>query len=363
MAPHSKACDVAAVVKVIQSLNELPAGAQQMLTDGLPHSVAESDGFERHAFQVEFVSMVRSTLAAALEASEQRQASSKEVMAAVENDKAVAHQAVAAAVAAESVARDARDKKQDALKAAKEETSAAHDEHKDAESQKTTLEKERAVLRADLSQVTFLIEGSLRMLKEGGWQDVEMRDSSADAVDQYLKTMNAESALVAAASHALACVPDNRAAYDRFTIDTASEFVQNQVTKLEQKLEAGKAMEEDSVAVALGMWALADCAKERQWDATNQLGTAEDELGQAEDSRKLAETDAAEKDKLVSKFLADAALEVEKANQLKAAIEATDRLMAGDYKVDSKVEAADVEMADAQPAHGNPLGVPTPCAA
>merc|ERR1719162_324391 len=133
----------------------------------------------------------------------------------------------------------------------------------------TKSEKDASVLTQSWDEVKqerarcgAVAEGSFRMLMDGGWGDDETMAESVAAVKEFLPKIGAEKVLVAGASGALSIMPDARQAFDKIVVDEVSSCLTKHLAELNTRIAASAPKEARKKAEVLGLWAIADCAKD-----------------------------------------------------------------------------------------------------
>lgn len=252
--------DIEVVRKAMSSTGAFPEAAKQVFLEGLPGSIAGTSGM---------------LLEAALEdAKVSATTSLQEVCRAVDaaaRDLAQAAEALTEAEAAAEAA-DAEMQQNVADNAAAARFLRESEKlHKAAETESTHQVKEWAQIREEHDRVTSIVEGSLRMLMSGGWEDAEVMEASVNAVKCHLQKAHADKVLIAAAGPALGSRLDSRAPFDVITVGEVSKCLNDNLAALQSKVAAATPSEKNTRSEILGLWAIADCARE---DAT-QASTAE----------------------------------------------------------------------------------------
>lgn len=326
---YTAQADVDAVVRLLLESDLQPA-TRQMLVDGLPHAISSKSG-QRHALQEQFVTLARATLQELQRGAAEKRGALREAIEAAE-------------VHAEEgkTAEEAAGKGEEAAEAAVREKSERHAERqaalaytrkqlKEAEAARDRTLKAWNQLEGQKSEVSFLIEGPLRMLREGGWEDEESRDSACDSVLQCLAQATAEPSLLAAAKAALACRPEKRTEFDLMTVTCVTEVLQEKANGLEQQMQANKLEKDDVVAEALGLMALASREGEEESSAHTDLLLARAAVQESIATRKEATAELKTRNQAVSQKLASQVLEEERAKLIDATLEAAERLVAFAY--------------------------------
>jgi len=184
-------------------------------------------------------------------------------------------------------------------------------------------------------------EGALRMLVSGGWDDEETKAESAEAVESLLVEVKADKVLVAAAVSALGQKPGNRAKYDSMVVDEVRRVLRTHLSDLDSKLQATEAEEVDKQAEILGLWAIADCARDSSCTAAATLATAQEKQALAEMELKAGQKRAKEQEAAVTERSTKRTRVTERLAAVDEAVGAVTRFASGD--VDSIKETASVD--------------------
>merc|ERR1712032_543978 len=178
-------------------------------------------------------------------------------------------------------------------------------------------------------------------------------------VQEYLRSIRAEPALVAAVPGALGCKPDKRAGFDRTTINSINSVIESALARLDADIAASATMLKEISAEALGAWAILEVAKERTSDVRVELVRAQELLSDSTHAHQSAEGNVSNSVKSQSDLRVQEKLAGESVSSLSKAIDALSRLVASANApeelsllgADSAALNANAEMAlDAAPA-------------
>jgi len=315
--------DINMVVSVVQAV-EIQDGVRTMLLSGLPLTTSKTGAPQ--GYQKQFLDLAGSVLQevqgraagdlAGLEATlEQAEAAFKglqatKLEAAQTMEQATETTAVAKAEAA-SVSKVAE---------------AAGATHAKAEKDASALTKSWDEVKQERARCGAVAEGSFRMLMDGGWGDDETMAEAVAAVKELLTEIGAEKVLVAGAPDALAIMPDARHAFDKIIVDEVSSCLTKHLTALDTRIAASAPKEARKKAEVLGVWAIADCAKDDVTSAKRKFDEAkatQKEAGALLDFEKqrVAEEKAAIGEQATKRARVQATVE-----DVKGAITAIDRL-------------------------------------
>lgn len=341
--------DAETAMKALIDDDCLPAAARQMLLEGLPHAV-KVPGDKRHSFQEQFVLVFREAL---LEISKAAKVSRAASEAAVEASKAkveealTAHrEAISGYEAAESVVTE-RIREHAACSAA---ANLTRFEHERVLRIQTKADERHGELHTLKAEVSSILEGNLRTVLDVGSEDESVLDSTVDAVQQYLRKLGAEPALVAAAMGALRCKPESRQAFDKLTASSLEEVLRAEASRIDVLLMQHQPEQEQVSAEQVGLWALLDRESQREQAASLALADAELSKKLAAAARDGTLADISVKEAEVSQRLCEQVLAEERVKELGHALEAVERLVAFSYEAEAKADAAgpaDVPMAHA----------------
>lgn len=268
-----------AVTGVLASADGLAEAVKIMLLEGLPHAAKEGCS---HAYQKEFMSLAGGVLAGSKRSSTEEAASIDAALKALEGDlevlKATEAESTKAVEEATEATEAAKATCEEAAKVAKE----AEKEHEVEQAASAFFLKKRQQDMQERSRVAAIVEGALRMLVDGGWDDEEIKAESLTAVEGLLGDVKADKVVMAAAPHALCKKPDDRMQYDTMVVDEVAKTLPAHLSDLESKLKASEEEEVNKTSEILGLWAIADCAR----DSSKAAGVA---LLLAQEKQSLAE--------------------------------------------------------------------------
>lgn len=264
--------ELQSVLSAVGTFEHLGEDVRTMLLSALPHAVATLAA--RHRFQQEFLALVQGVLqdgrAVSLDAKKgvmqektEAELQSAEAVQAIENAK------VALVAAAEGVTA-AAEKSAEAAGAAQK----AEVQQKEMEQTTAGVLEKIKQLQDEQAKAGAVAEGSLRMLLEGGWDDEEVKTMAVEAVTGFLSEIKASVPVVAAAPHALGTKPQDRQAFDTVSVDAIKEIFDRQLATVEHKLREETPRKRKIEAEVLGLWAIADCAREEALAAKSALQMA-----------------------------------------------------------------------------------------
>jgi len=250
-----------------------------MLLEGLPHAAKEGSG---HRFQKEFVTLAGNALESSKRSVADELGSIEADLGAAEAALAAIGQTEAAAARASEVAAERLAAAEATAAGAAEAVLAAAAKHASAEQGSATFFMQRQEEQQERSRVAAVVEGPLRALVDGGCVDEEGQAGAVEAVEGLLGQIGADKVVIAAAPHALTEKPDSRCRFDTMVIDAATKSLTDHLAGIESSLQASEADEVNQKAEILGLWAIADCARDSSADAKASVAKAQEEQQLAE---------------------------------------------------------------------------------
>eukprot|EP00928_Gymnodinium_smaydae_P022018 TRINITY_DN18625_c0_g1_i3.p1 TRINITY_DN18625_c0_g1~~TRINITY_DN18625_c0_g1_i3.p1 ORF type:complete len:386 (-),score=111.79 TRINITY_DN18625_c0_g1_i3:371-1528(-) len=287
--------DLQQIREVLVNLaSEHRGGAQQSpwatLAAGLPFAVAEPKS-SRHALQEELIRIVAENLQSTKDATA---AASMELEAKVQAAQADVEQGTERASAAQETETQSAEKlqqRQEEQKIADETVATAEQDRLEAEAIKTSTAKHLEECTQEHAEASSVAAGPLALLVEGGWEDEETRADVLAAVEDLLKRAGAEPTLLAAMHGTFRRKPAERGKFDQVVVSSGESAVAARVTALQKALDTSAITSEDANAEALGLWAIADLAKEAADKAKQAVSEAKASLGQAKRKRTEANSE------------------------------------------------------------------------
>jgi len=347
------------VASALKGLDECPESVKQMFLTSLPNAFGQPG--DLHQYQKEVGTMLRKTLEEArasasdgLEVQNAKVAEARTALEALQAD-------VSSTQADEDSARAQLEGKNTLLEEAKETVTKEEALSTKTEVSKSQVTEEKQKLESAKAEVESVMNGSFQMLKNGGWDDDEVRDACIDAVCQYLQ--GGDVVLLAALPKALALTPDKRGTFDNITVEEASQTFLAKIDSLTRQLADGAEKFEDAEAEYLGSWAILDVARDDAKAASDARDVADRALQTATVQKKVATSKVMDQDKVLNELLSQAALIEAKVSLLDTALGAMCVLEAGeqvDAPADMEVEKdgkQDANVADKENAEGNAMTV------
>eukprot|EP00930_Biecheleria_cincta_P070710 TRINITY_DN58323_c0_g1_i1.p1 TRINITY_DN58323_c0_g1~~TRINITY_DN58323_c0_g1_i1.p1 ORF type:complete len:629 (-),score=170.06 TRINITY_DN58323_c0_g1_i1:303-2189(-) len=282
---RSTDCDI--IVKELLAMPNYPAGARQMLIDGLPHALnaaAEPKPVVLHPHQVQFLSLAQ----VALEDS-QRFFSSEKVASDAETMKAdsevVSQEAAISEAKAVLVAMKAASAKEQAslhdLESEVEELSKELQSSRDKLGE-VVAETER--LRSERESIDAVRKGPLETLASGAWASQDAWWECFAPFQQHLLDSNAESSLLDAATVSFRKLPAERSEFDSMAVAGVHDLLSEQIEAADARIEQQLRVQSDAEAESLGSKALLDAVQqrlERQREVITKASSCEGEAASA----------------------------------------------------------------------------------
>lgn len=309
--------------RVLAVLADL-GGPTQMLAAGLPFALREAPA-QRHPFQEELVSMVGEALKAGYEGAAAARSEAAEVevaQVALQAANTISAEAAAAHEAAAQVVLACEGAWAEAAKNVKQ----AEKDHAQAEKSSKVVVSQRAELCTQRDSAAAVVGGPLSMLRDGGWEEEEVREDAIAAVTELLATLRVEGTLLAAMPGAFRRLPSERKAFDAIVAKGVEDALVGHLEKLESEVAAGAKKEEESCAEALGLWAILDVTRAAKNAAALELSTSEASLEAAKDAVQSVAKDAKEKAAALEACLAKQKAQDDKIEEFTAAMDIFGRL-------------------------------------
>jgi hypothetical protein len=318
----------AAQINVATAIQEIsgPESVKQLLLTALPQAY----GTNVHHFQKEVAAMLRKSLEDARVAAGEAQTASarrmKEAQSLLETLQAGVESNAGAEEAAQVSLKETVAAVEKAHAVVRQEEAACEE----AASMKALATESQRKLEAAKAEVESIQTGSFRMLLDGGWEDEEVRDACIDAVCSYLSTESADVVLMAALPKALALRPADHGTFDKLVVDEALRLLSEKVNECNAKLEQEADALEDITAEHLGVWAIADVARDKEVVANEEFDKANAALQNATKSKKLALSEATEQQALLETIASEASAMHSKVQTIDVALSSLSKLEAGE---------------------------------
>jgi len=318
--------DLSSVTTVLGSADGVTETVRTMLLEGLPFAAQEGCS---HAYQKEFMNLAGGVLAETRQSVTEQLASMEVETRLAEGELETAKAKEAEIVKAVEEATNGIELVEAEVVEAAKAVKDAEKEHKAVEAESAAFLKQRQEDRQERAQVAAVVEGALRMLVSGGWDDEETKGESVEAVDSLLVDVKADKVLVAAALPALGQKPDSRAKYDSVVVDEVMRVLPAHLSDLDSKLQASEAEEVDKQAEILGLWAIADCARDSSSAAAGELANAQEKQALAEMELKAGQKRAKEQEAAVTERTTKRTRVTERLAAVEEAVGAVTRFASG----------------------------------
>jgi len=209
----------------------------------------------------EVLDMAREALQTGRHATEEARAAAAAALESERSNIQMCAASVEAAASDQVAAENNRQAKKNAHDSALAAVQVAQEKHLDAEAAKENVVNEMAKQRSERDKTASILDGTLSMLRDGGWGDAEDCEDYVSAVKDFLEGVSAEKTLIAAFPPALRLRPEQRRPFDKFIEQGVIDVVTAELKKLEGIVASGAEHEEHVTAEALGLWAILDLAK------------------------------------------------------------------------------------------------------
>lgn len=267
------------ITKVLQDLEHEAADSAnaKMFLSALPHMF----GGARHDFQLRLSTMLRETLTQARDKLVAKKSSTttlleetKGTMETLQQEKTVADTLV-------ETAKTILEEADAELTERQRKTKTATQEHKNTVDDNKFVEKEHSELAESKNEIDAIINGSLKLLVSGNWDNEEARDDFVKPVIDYLQEMGCDKVLLAALPKSFALSLEKRGDFAKAAVDEAVKRLNDKAASIGAALEDSKTKFEEAKAENLGAWAIADVAQDEEKVALEAKNVAEKNLSGA----------------------------------------------------------------------------------
>lgn len=325
----------------VKDLNDCTDSVKQMFLAALPNLF----GPDLHAYQKETAAMLRKSLEHARAAAGEVQVEATQRVMEARTVLETFQADVADTTACEDAARSVLHEKTTALESAQAVVEMEEKLCEEAKKAKDLIAEEREKLEAAKNEIESVQNGSLRMLLDGGWEDVEVRDACIEGVCSYLKNADTDVVLMASLPKALARRPADYGEFDKITIEETLRVFGDKIQSFTVQLSEGEERFEDATAEHMGAWAILDLARESVEAAREVRDKADQELQSAAGSKNLAVSKVSEQDTVLESLLKASAAADTKVQQFEEALRSFALLEAGEEPdAENKENAMPVDM-------------------
>jgi len=275
--------------------------------ESLPHAT-EIDGEKRHPFQTEMLKMagdaLRTMHTAAVETQTGYVAHAVEATA----NSAAVTETFAACMQRQQAAAMERDNCAAMALQAEEAHANAEYEQSRSESARSRIMEERSKFEAEKAESAKFLEG--------GWEGID-----AEIVQEQLKVIGAEPALIAAVPGALAVEPEKRGDFDALTTRALTSSLKERALTVESQLLKNQEEERSASSFALGAWAFADVAKGQATLAADKVAESEKLLATETAEVKKCSTSVTAQEEALQAAKREQTLADDKVHELSSAME------------------------------------------
>jgi hypothetical protein len=328
--------------QVTNALKNVSEGA--WLAIGLPHALSAGIG-QRHAYQEEVLDMACEALQLGRRRSEEAKAAATAALESERSNLNVCGANAEAAASEKVAAEEARHAKQAAHDHAVATIKAAKQNHAYAAATKERVVADMAKQRGKRDQATSILDGTLSMLRDGGWGDAEACEDAISAVKEFLEGLSAENALIAALPSALCLRPAERRPFDEVIVQGVIDGVTAELEKQKEIVATGIEEEEHVNAEALGLWAILDLAEAAASVTEAELAEALEVLKKAISKHSSAQEAVSTQSGVVAQREVDQEITQNTITKFDIALDALERLR--NFASASTESMDDVTMADA----------------
>lgn len=332
---------------VVAANGDLSATSRRMLAEGLPHALAQgartdASGGGRHEYQTQFLAQVRAVLGGARDRAEAARALAAHGEA-VEAARALlgeAEEAARVAGEAEEAARAEAVAKATALAEAERLAGENEAEHSQEEAAAMLVDERCKRVEQQKMEATDVADALKMLVGTDREEEADAMVAAIRDVQQFLKSIEAEDALVAGAAAALEQDPSERREFDVFTLGEIDDVMQQHFAVIDPRLADAKREKENAFAVAFGAWAIADVARDRVVEVKGEFSEFEAKLADAVAARKAATSNAGMQHRIVKANKRREEVAAEAFQHFTDALDALERLSAAEL-VDADEERGD----------------------
>lgn len=159
-------------------------------------------------------------------------------------------------------------------------------------------------------------KADLEQFLEGRWEGMD-----ANLVQEQLKAIGGEPALIAAVPGALAVPAEQRGAFDVLTTQALTSSLKDRAQVVESTLSKNQNEEKSASSFALGAWAFADVAKGQAASAAEKVTESEKALAAVTAELKKCSANVTTQEKALKVALGEQTLADEKVQEIDSALE------------------------------------------
>jgi len=300
-----ESCKLPRVTKVLATLP--PSEPRDLLLESLPHAT-EIGGEKRHPFQTEVLKMAVEMMGVVRTAAAETQTGLVAQAAQATASSTTATETFAACKQRQEAAALDRDGCAALALQAEEAHANAEYEQSRSEAARGRIMEERVKLDAEKAESEKFLEG--------GWEGMD-----ANLVQEQLKAIGAEPALIAAVPGALAVHSEHRGAFDALTTQALTSSLKDRAQIVESMILKNQQGEKSASSFALGAWAFADMAKGQAASAAEKVADSEDALAAVTAELKKCNASVKAEDKTLQAALGEQALADDKVQEIDSAMD------------------------------------------
>jgi len=328
--------DTKVMFPIRKALLNTQGATGEMLSEGLGYAL--QDGPEdRHELQVSLLQMVEQVLTSA-QCSAQKAAGGicQQKVDTAEATLKEMRAAVASASEDFAAAKASAATQKEKLEHCRHQQSAEEEEHARVEAMDQEKAKEVAAYEQGKAEVVALL---VAMAEKG----------SGEAISTYLRSVNAETPLLAALRSVLEKEPVERTGFDCEALAHLQRFLEQKVSDWDTQINALIATKANIHAEMLGAWAIKELAADHVREAVAELESVETAVVAAQQHLKQTKQVEQEEERVLSECLTELTLATERARECGTALEVLERLvkaqdMAPEASVELQVAAEPMEV-------------------
>eukprot|EP00929_Paragymnodinium_shiwhaense_P080672 TRINITY_DN4208_c0_g1_i2.p1 TRINITY_DN4208_c0_g1~~TRINITY_DN4208_c0_g1_i2.p1 ORF type:complete len:349 (-),score=130.97 TRINITY_DN4208_c0_g1_i2:93-1139(-) len=234
---------------------------RQIIAVGLPHAVGT--GTERHAYQLHFFDMAKDALEAAVKQADASVSTTKRKLEEAEAELSRRKDGIPALESAVKEAEEAEKAANTKLAAQRSEVSLRKKQKTTADHEFSSFEKCAGQAQKDADKVGAVMD-LLKMLREGGWGDGDMRATSVAEVAKLLESVGVEDVLATAAPISLKRSPAERGPFDEAVVTGVVEALTQESEKVNAASNSATEAKDEARWEAMGLAALLEVTEDER---------------------------------------------------------------------------------------------------
>lgn len=316
------AAHVKIVKNVFQDNDILPASVRSMLIEGL--DFVESPPNE---FGLKFLNLVTIGLKETQEKTKEAYDSLKVKLSDGEMQFQVLQKALCDAKDALADADTAAKQKADENCTAIEKAKSSQLLHQQFEKSTQSKRNQWGALKSELAETKALADGPLKQLAEGLLSANEL-DAAIDLVQPFLDS-HADKVIASASTPAFKVPVTERGSFDQATINEVVSCVQARIKELDEQVQASAEEESNLESELLGLWAIADVARDNMAKLQSEKQAAENNLKDAETTLKASHEAITKFETDIQPFKFEEVIAEDRIRSAKHALDAVQKIIAG----------------------------------